>query len=122
MTDQHPELLGYEPGEGKPLRSPVLLIVMRVIVVLGLVGLVLPGLLVTANTAQRTAENTCANYVQYYVPEALSSSARFELFSPGGIGWSCYATRYGETSELYVRSLGLIPGGAALPSGSLENS
>jgi hypothetical protein len=116
--DDEPELAGYEPHE-KPLRNPHLVTVMRVVVVIGLVGLILPGLLVAAGTANRTALDSCAAYTAYYAPEAVSFSTRFELFSVAGIGWNCYAVVFGG-DEVLLASLGLIPGGARLPSVPLE--
>jgi hypothetical protein len=94
---------------------------MRVVVVLGLAALVLPGILVTAGTANRTATNTCATYVAYYAPDAVNFSSRFEMFSPSGMGWNCYAVGFGG-DEVLVRALGLIPGGPRLPSVPVENS
>lgn len=121
--DDEPELAGYEPtrDDDRPLRSPHLVAVMRVVVVLGLIGLLLPGILVTANTATSTANRTCAIYTAYYAPEAVDFSARFELFSPAGAGWNCYAIGY-DGNELLVRSLGLIPGGVRLPSTPYEET
>lgn len=118
--DDEPELAGYEPHE-KPLRSPHLVTVMRVVVVIGLVALVLPGLLVTMTTADRTAKATCAAYTAYYAPEAVSFSSRFELVSAAGMGWNCYAVEFGG-DEILVAALGLIPGGVSLPSGPIERT
>jgi hypothetical protein len=120
MDDDEPELAGYQPHE-RPLRGARFVIVLRVAVVLGLIGLVLPGILVTLGTANRTALNTCAAYTAYYAPEAVSFSTRFELFSPAGTGWNCYAVEFGG-DEILIASLGLIPGGARLPSAPVENS
>lgn len=112
--EDEPELAGYQPHD-RPLRSPHLITVMRVVVVIGLVGLILPGLLVTATTANRTAASTCAAYTAYFAPEAVGFSTRFEVVSAAGMGWNCYAVAFGGTETL-VASLGLIPGGARLPS------
>lgn len=121
LYDDEPELAGYQPHGEKPLRSPHLIRVMRVVVVIGLVGLILPGILLTAGTADRTAQSTCAAYTAYFAPEAVSFSSRFELFSAAGIGWNCYAEEFGG-GEVLVAALGLIPGGARLPSAPLERS
>jgi hypothetical protein len=123
MNDEYdePELAGYEPHGDKPLRSPHLATVMRVVVVLGLAALLLPGILVTMGTAQRTAERACAQYVAVLAPGAIAASTRFEVFSAAGIGWNCYAIDF-DGDQLLLRSLGLIPGGARLPQAPLENS
>jgi hypothetical protein len=119
--DDEPELAGYEPHGDKPLRSPHLVTAMRVVVVLGLIGLVLPGILVAIGTANRTALASCAAYTAYYAPEAVSFSARFELLSPAGLGWNCYAVEFGG-GEVLVATLGIIPGGARIPSVPLEET
>ncbi len=120
MYDDEPELSGYVPHE-KPLRSRHLTTVMRVVVVLGLVALLLPGILVTMGTAQRTAERACATYVAVLAPGSTAASARFELVSAAGMGWNCYAIDF-DGDQVLVRALGLIPGGARLPQAPLENS
>ncbi len=119
--EDEPELAGYQPHGDRPLRGPRLMWAMRVVVVLGLVGLIVPGILVTIGTANRTAQQTCAVYTNYFAPDSVSFSTRFELFSPAGIGWNCYAVAFGG-NEVLVASLGLIPGGARLPSGPAERS
>jgi hypothetical protein len=111
--DDEPELAGYQPHD-RPLRSPHLKTVMRVVVVVGLIGLLLPGILVTLSTASRTATVACSIYTAYYAPEAVSFSARFEVVSAAGMGWNCYAVDYGG-DELLVRSLGIIPGAVTVP-------
>ena len=114
MTDEHPELTGYEPGDGRPLRSPHMLLAMRVIVVLGIVALILPGIVTTLSVGATTARSACARWVAYAKPEATGSSAVFELFGPGGMGWQCYSVgAFGGDAR--VASLGLIPNGARLP-------
>ncbi|MCU1439166.1 MAG: hypothetical protein JWP85_163 [Rhodoglobus sp.] len=112
--EDEPELAGYEPHGEKPLRSPHLHTVMRVVVVLGLIALVLPGILVTATTANRTASATCEAYARFYAPDSVGFASRFELVSPAGIGWNCYAIEFGG-EETLLKSLGLIPGGPVLP-------
>jgi hypothetical protein len=116
-----PELAGYQPHGERPLHSRHLYTAMRVIVVIGLIGLVLPGIVITVGTANRTAESTCAIYTRYYAPEAIGFSARFELVSAAGLGWNCYAEQFGG-GEVLVQSLGLIPGGPRLPVVPIEKS
>jgi hypothetical protein len=105
--DDHPELAGYEPVE-RPLRGRRMVIATRVVVVLGLIALVMPGVLISISYASATASNTCSVYVHHYAPDALSSSARFEVFAPAGPGWQCYALNT-EGDATFVAPLGLIP-------------
>ncbi|MEP6480716.1 MAG: hypothetical protein ABJA94_01775 [Rhodoglobus sp.] len=114
FSDDEPELANYQPHQ-KPLRSPHLTTVMRVVVVIGLIGLLLPGLLLTINTASSTAQRSCAAYTAYLAPEAVGFSSRFELFSASGMGWNCYAEQF-DGSETLLAALGIIPGGPRLPS------
>ncbi len=118
--DDEPELRGYQPHEA-PLRGRRFQLVARVVVVLGLVALILPGMLVTLGTANRTALATCATYTGYYAPDSRSFSVRFELASAVGMGWNCYAVAF-DGDEVLIASLGLIPGGARLPVGPVERS
>lgn len=114
MSDEHPELTGYEPGDGRPLRNPRMLLAMRVVVIAGIVALILPGIATTFTVGASTARTACERWVEYEAPEATGSSAVFELFGPGGIGWQCYSVgAFGE--DQIVASLGLIPSGARLP-------
>ena len=94
---------------------------MRVTVLLGVVALVLPGILVTLGTANRTAVRACAIYAAYYAPEAIASDARFELVSDAGMGWNCYVRNF-DGSEVPLAHLGLIPGGVSVPSGPIEST
>lgn len=113
MTDDHPELAGYVPGDGRPLRSPHLVRTMRVVVILGIVALILPGIITTVSVGSSTAQRTCADWVAYEVPDAAGSSARFEMFGPGGMGWQCYSVgAFGGDAR--VVSLGIIPSGRPL--------
>ena len=112
--DDEPELAGYQPHGDRPLRSPHLLRIMRVVVVVGLIGLVLPGILIGVSTANNTAQRSCEIYTSYLAPEAVTFSARFEVFSASGMGWNCYAVGFGG-SETLLAAMGIIPGGARLP-------
>jgi hypothetical protein len=106
--DDEPELAGYEPGNGRPLRSRRLVITMRVVVVVGILCLVLPQVITAVTVASSTAQAACAAWVRYEAPEATGSSASFELFGAGGMGWECYTVgAFG--GDRNVASLGLIP-------------
>lgn len=88
--------------------------VIRTVVILGVIALVLPGIVTTISVSSATAEAACATWVHYAAPDASGSSARFEIFGAGGIGWECYTVgAFG--GDRHVASLGLIPGSAKLP-------
>lgn len=102
-----PELAGYVPTEGVPRRRRMVR-AMRIVVVVGILCLVLPGILTTASVAASTAQASCRAWVNYEAPDATGESARFEIFGAGGMGWECYATgAFG--GDRHVASLGLIP-------------
>ena len=103
-----PELRGYVPDDGRPLRHPLTVRVMRVVIVLGVLGLVVPSVYATVGLQSRTAEAECANILARgnYAAQAVS---RFDLLGPGGPSWYCYA-RDLAGNERVVASLGLIPG------------
>ncbi|WP_309711606.1 hypothetical protein [Pseudolysinimonas sp.] len=103
-----PELRGYVPNDDRPLRHPLTLRVMRIVIVLGVIGLVVPGLYATIALQARTAEAICARAVSSGTIDA-DPVARFELFGPGGPSWYCYAREFGGR-EVLIGSLGLIPG------------
>lgn len=106
--DDEPELAGYEPHKGRPLRSRRIAGAMRIIVVLGIAALVLPGVVTTVGVGARTAETACAEWVHYETPDAESFSVRFELLGPGVIGWECYSVgAFG--GDRHIVSLGIIP-------------
>jgi hypothetical protein len=110
MADEyHPELAEYDPDESRPSRSATRTRVMRVMVVLGLAGLLLPGVLVTIGTQISTADAACRIVVATAAPDSVGSVARFELLGAEGPGWYCYAERFGG-GEILLGSLGLIPG------------
>lgn len=118
--DDEPELAGYQPHEA-PLRGRRFRWMLRIAVTLGLIGLVLPGILVALGTAARTATVSCGAYTAFYAPEATSYRVRFELVSPSGMGWNCYAVSFGD-DEILIAPLGVIPGGARLPTVDVERS
>jgi hypothetical protein len=114
--DYHPELAEYDPDESGRSRSATRMRVMRVMVVLGLAGLLLPGVLITIGTQISTADAACRIVVAAAAPDSVGSVARFEVLGAEGPGWYCYAERFGG-SEILLRSLGLIPGLSGDPVG-----
>jgi hypothetical protein len=102
-----PELAGYVPNEGIPRRRRTLR-TMRVLVIIGIACLILPGILTTWNVASATANDACTQWVKYEAPDATGESAQFELAGAYGMGWQCYSTG-GFGGSKHVASLGLIP-------------
>lgn len=119
--DLEPELAGYDAGDDRPLRGRHRATVLRVVVVLGLIALVLPGILVTATTADRTARRACEVYTATFAPRSVGYDVRFELLAGAEPGWNCYAIAF-DGSRVLLRSMGLIPGGARLPAGPVQGS
>ncbi|HSP75313.1 MAG TPA: hypothetical protein VLO31_03755 [Cryobacterium sp.] len=118
-SDDHPELSGYEPLDAdRPLRSRRTLALMRVIVVLGLVALIVPGILTGVQIASTTAANACSVATARYYPGAVDFDARFDLTGPGGFGWQCYAIDINER-ETYVVPLGIIPSAPRVPTSEM---
>jgi hypothetical protein len=106
--EEPPELRGYVPNGDRPLRHPATLRIMRIVIVLGVIGLVVPGLYATVALQTRTAEAICARAVS---AGTIGSEpfTRFELAGPAGPSWYCYAREFGGR-EVLIGSLGLIPG------------
>ncbi|WP_348788304.1 hypothetical protein [Leifsonia sp. NPDC080035] len=105
--EEHPELAEYDPQE-RPLRGRRRTIATRVFVIVAVSALLLPGILLTISIQTETASYTCGVYTRHYEPDAVDSSARFELFAPAGPGWQCYALNT-EGDASFVAPLGLIP-------------
>jgi hypothetical protein len=119
--DDEPELAGYEPTTGKPMRSRRLLALMRVVVVIGLLSLVLPSVIVSVSDASASARESCRRWVKYAVPSSPGSNAVFEVIGAHGMGWQCY-TRGAFGGDKFVASLGLIPGVPRIPSQPIISS
>lgn len=119
MSDDeyHPELAGYVPSDGRSVRHPLTVKVMRVVIVIGVVALVLPGVIYTIGVQVQTADAACRIVVGGGDTEATGSIARFQAWGGNGPGWYCYARSF-DGSELMLRALGLIPGLSYQPSGS----
>jgi len=119
MTDEeyHPELAGHVPGDGRPLRRPLTMKVMRIVIVIGIAALILPGAISTIGMQIETANAACRIVVAARAPEAVAADARLEVWGGNGPGWYCYARAFDGT-EVMLRSLGLIPGLSYRPSGT----
>jgi hypothetical protein len=112
--DEQPELVGYIPSEGKPLRTPQMMIATRVIVILALVALVVPEIVTQVMVVGSAAQESCRLWVRYEDPGA-GHIATFQLFGQGGFGWQCYSVG-GFGGGGYIAPLGLIPGTPVFPS------
>lgn len=106
--DYHPELAESAPDDDRPLRHPATMTAMRVVVIVGILALVLPGIVITASTAGRSADVACDRIVRTADPFAEGSTARFELVGVEGPGWYCYAVDFGGDERL-LAALGPIP-------------
>ncbi|MCU1446273.1 hypothetical protein [Cryobacterium sp.] len=110
MSNDHPELSGYEPHDSaRPLRGRRMVLLMRLVVLLGLVALIVPGILTSLSIASATAVRACTQAVARYYPLSEGLDARFELTGAGGFGWQCYAIDQNER-QTFVTPLGIIPG------------
>jgi hypothetical protein len=121
MYDDEPELLGYDPGDGRPLRSRNMLIGMRIFVAVGIAGLVLPGVIGEVMLNATDAAESCKRWVNYENP-GDSSTVAFELLGAHGSGWQCYTQSDSFGGSQFVASLGWIPGPPTLPNRSGVNT
>jgi hypothetical protein len=115
--DEQPELVGYEPGDGRPLRSPHMLLAMRLIVILGVAALILPGVIGEVMLNVKDAAESCKRWVSYEHP-GDTASASFQLMGANGSGWQCYTSSESFGGSQFVASLGWIPGPPQLPAHS----
>lgn len=115
--DDHAELAGYVPTEGRSVRHPLVVKATRVVIVIAVIALVLPGVISTLGVQAQTAAAACRIVVRVGDREATGSIARFEGWGGNGPGWYCYARSF-DGSELMLRALGLIPGLSYRPSGT----
>ncbi|MGI9822389.1 hypothetical protein [Agromyces sp. Marseille-Q5079] len=106
MSDEHPELAGYEPVD-RP-RRPGRQRAIQVFVVLALAGLVLPIVLSTFSVATTTARTACATFATAAVRGEVRTDAPFELFAGGGPGWQCYMTTE-NGDRRHLANFGLFP-------------
>lgn len=106
--DDPPELRGYVPSGDRPLRHPATKRVMRVVIVLGIIGLVVPSVAATASVQARTAAAVCGQVLRAGTIDT-EPIVRFEVAGPAGPSWYCYTREFGG-HEVLVGSLGLIPG------------
>ena len=113
--DEQPELVGYESGDGRPLRSPHMLLAMRIVVTVGIAALILPGIIGEVMLNVKDAAESCKRWVSYEHPGDVSS-ARFEVMGANGTGWQCYTRADSFGGSQFVASLGWIPGPPALPA------
>lgn len=109
MTEDDPrELRGWEPDDETTSPWERRRRVMRIVALVTMVAMVVPGALTSWAIAQSTAERSCRIAVDYYANDRTPSRVAFELDSPETLGWNCYALA--PTGEVRVALLGLIPG------------
>ncbi|MBX3116802.1 MAG: hypothetical protein KF808_05600 [Cryobacterium sp.] len=105
-----------EDSSEEPLYSARRKRVMRVVVLIAVAAMLIPLFANLFSVSAASAASSCARAVHYEVSDATGSSARFELFGPGVVGWECYAVG-GFSAGRHVISLGIIPGMVELPKG-----
>jgi len=111
MTNDFPPELSdeWDDEPSGPSRMEKRARLMKIIGIVALVSMVLPGVLVTWTTSRATAHAACGIAVAYYAPTAPRWQASFDVLPLQNIGWNCYAyTDDGFT--LRVAHLGIIPG------------
>lgn len=113
--EYHPELAEYVPHDGDSVRRPLTLKIIRVVIVIAVVALILPGVIYTISVQVKTAGTACAIVVSSTAPDS-TPDARLQLWGGNGPGWYCYGRTFGG-SEVMLRALGMIPGLSYRPSG-----
>lgn len=119
--DEQPELVGYVPTGGRPLRSRRMLIGMRIVVAVAVAGLIVPGIIGEIMLNVRDAAESCKRWVGYEHP-GDGSSATFQLIGANGTGWQCYTSASSFGGSQFVVSLGWIPGPPAIPATTGTNA
>lgn len=89
---------------------------LRAVVIIAVGAMLLPVLANLYAVSAATAASACTVATRHEVPDATGSTAKFEIFGPGVIGWECYAIG-GFGGDRHVISLGLIPGMVEIPPG-----
>ena len=119
MTDDDPRELddwqpdGWEPDDTGPTPWERRRRVMRIVALVTMIAMVVPGALTSWAIAQSTAERSCRIAVDFYADARTPSRVAFELGgSPDTLGWNCYAVA--PTGEVRVAVLGIIPGAPRL--------
>jgi hypothetical protein len=82
--------------------------IMRIMSIVALAALVVPGGLSTWALAKSTAERACRMAVDVRADPRTPSRATFELTTLATAGWNCYALA--PTGVVRVAVLGVIPG------------
>jgi hypothetical protein len=121
MYDDEPELVGYDPGEDRPLRPAHVMLAMRIVVALGIAGLVLPGVIGTVMINAKDAAESCKRWAKYEYP-GDSSTVNFELLGAHGSGWQCYTQSNSFGGSQFIASLGWIPGPPEFPTRGTVNA
>lgn len=106
MND-YPELSNSD--DDAPVHSGRRRRILRIVALVSMALLVVPGFIGTVVQAQQSARYACEIARLSLAPGAQASAARFELFPLATAGWQCYAEFYDGTS-IRIATLGPIPG------------
>ena len=92
---------------------------IRVMVLVTVGAMLLPGLAGLYSVSASAASQACIIATIHEAPDATGVSVPFQFFGPGFIGWECYATgTFG--GDRHIISLGLFPGLVSLPTGGTK--
>lgn len=106
MSEYPPELAS---DDDRPLRSERRRKILRVVALVSMGLLVVPGAIGTIVQTQFNARYACELARTVVAPGAQSSTARFELFPLSSAGWHCFANFY-DGSSVRIATFGPIPG------------
>jgi hypothetical protein len=111
MADELPPELSdeWDDEPAGPSRLEKRARMMKIVGVVALVSMVLPGVLVTWSTSRATANGACQIAATYYAPSAPRWQANFDFWPLPNIGWNCYAYT-DDGFVIRVAHLGIIPG------------
>lgn len=108
MSDRFPEI-DDDSGDDGPVFGERRRRALRITVLIALGAMVLPLVLSLYGVAHSAAQRSCTVAVNAFDTDAAGARVVFDLFSPAGPGWQCFAI--GDNgSETLIAELGLLPG------------